>query len=92
MAEETSKYTHVGVLKRTQKQIAILSNVANGGEGVEMYKLVDAWAQTAWQEAKDAGLVNDAMLPPALADEKRAPSTKIKTIRKIRTVASEVLR
>lgn len=66
MAEDTSKYTHVGVLKPTHKMIAILATVADGGQGVNMYELVDVWAKTAWQEAKDAGLVTDAMLPIAM--------------------------
>jgi hypothetical protein len=62
MAED-SKYTHVGVLKSTHKKIAILKTVANGGQGVDMYQMIDAWANQAWEEAREAGLVTDAMLP-----------------------------
>ena len=56
--EEPKKFTHVGVEIKTQKQIAILASVI----GPNIYGLVGAWADAAWQIAKDAGLVTDAML------------------------------
>ncbi len=80
MADENSKYTHVGILKPTHKKIAILAAVANGGQGVNIYELVDAWAQEAWQEAKANGLVTDAMLPTPSAAGK--PVAVKKQIRK----------
>src|SRR5688572_19524811 len=58
MPEET-KYTHVGVLKRTHKQISILASSA----GMNMYDLLASWAQDAWEKAKKTGQVTDAMLP-----------------------------
>lgn len=64
MAEETNEFTHIGVKKGTQRKVALLAKVANGG--MNIYDLVDAWANDAWEEAKQAGVVNDAMLnPPA---------------------------
>ena len=56
-------FTHIHCLKRTKKQIELLASVANAGEGVNMYDLVGSWANTAWEEAKEAGLVTEAMLP-----------------------------
>lgn len=62
MADEPNKFTHIGVLTDTQKMISILSRIANGGRGVKIYNMVDAWAKDAWEEAKAAGVVTDAML------------------------------
>lgn len=59
-------FTHLGVLTETQRRVAILSKVANGGRGMYIYDLVAVWAKEAWEEAKLAGVVTDAMLnPPA---------------------------
>lgn len=64
MAEEPIKFTHIGVKEETQRMISILAKVANGSQ--RMYDLVDVWAKDAWEEAKLAGVVTDAMLnPPA---------------------------
>ncbi len=90
MTDKTTKYTHVGILKRTQKQIALLAKVANGGQGVDIYKLVESWAEAAWAEAKEAGLVTDEMIPaglqahwigvdPASADSKTVTVVSIET-------------
>ena len=54
---ETQK-THIAVLLRTQKQVAILSSVI----GPHIYELVGAWVDKAWEDAKKQGLVTDAML------------------------------
>ena len=64
MTDEPNKFTHIGVLTDTQKMIGILARVANGGQGMNIYSLVDAWAKDAWEEAKAAGFVTDAMLTP----------------------------
>ena len=58
MAEQPKKYTHVGVLVQTQKKISILSSI----QGENIYELVEAWADEAWEKAKKDGLVTDAML------------------------------
>jgi len=68
MAEKTQ--THVNVLLQTQKQISILSRV----QGQFGYELVEAWANNAWQKAKEEGLVTDAMLQP----QKPVPTTNKK--------------
>ncbi len=52
--------THVGVETRTQKMIAILARVQPSK--TTMRDLVRDWADDAWQDAKQAGLVTDAML------------------------------
>lgn len=66
MTDETSKFTHIGVKEDTQKKISILAKVANGGQRMNIYDLVDTWANDAWEEAKQAGVVTDAMInPPA---------------------------
>lgn len=64
--EDEAKFTHLGVLTETQRRVAILSKVANGGRGMYIYDMVAIWANEAWEEAKLAGVVTDAMLnPPA---------------------------
>lgn len=64
MAEEFNDFTHIGVKKGTQRKVAILAKVANGR--MNIYDLIDAWANDAWEEAKQAGVVTDAMInPPA---------------------------
>lgn len=66
MTDEPNKFTHIGVKEDTQKMISILAKVANGGQRMNIYDLVDAWAKDAWEDAKLAGVVTDAMLnPPA---------------------------
>lgn len=82
MADEPRKYTHIGVLTDTQKVIAILARVANGGQGMNIYAMVDAWAKEKWEEAKEAGVVTDAMLQPTPAhwlgtEKKRAVRQRI---------------
>lgn len=62
MTDVTNKFTHIGVKEETQRMISILAKVSNGGQ--RMYDLVDAWAKDAWEEAKLAGVVTDAMLKP----------------------------
>lgn len=78
MADEPNKFTHIGVLTDTQKMISILSRIANGGQGVKIYNMVDAWAKDAWEEAKAAGVVTDAML-------KSTPAHWINSTKKRRT-------
>lgn len=58
MSDET-EYTHVGIKKRAQRQIAILAQV----KGIRIYAFVDLLAEAAWQDALQAGLVTDAMIP-----------------------------
>ena len=77
MADEPTKFTHIGVKEDTQKRIAILAQVANGGQRMRIYDLVDTWAKDAWEEAKQAGVVTDAMLnPPAHWVAPAVPATK----------------
>lgn len=78
MAEE-NKFTHIGVLTETQKRVAILAKVSNGSQ--HMYDLIDLWAKDAWEEAKQAGIVTDAMLNPQ-AHWVRAIEQKKKTSRR----------
>lgn len=68
MAEQPKKYTHVGVLVQTQKKISILSSI----QGENIYELVEAWADEAWEKAKKDGLVTDAMIQP----QEQSPSEK----------------
>jgi hypothetical protein len=70
MAEQPKKYTHVGVMTGTQKKIALLSRIRD----VNIYDLVEAWADEAWEKAKKEGLVTDAMLTPAPIKKKDAVS------------------
>ena len=53
--------THVAVLLRTQRQLAILKSV----RGSKIYELVGECTEKAWEEAKAQGLVTDAMLSPS---------------------------
>lgn len=57
------KFTHIAVEKPAQKQIAILARV----RGVTIYELVAGWANEAWGQAEQEGLVTDAMLTPMKA-------------------------
>ncbi len=51
-------FTHIGLKKSTKKKIQILSAVM----GPNIYELVAIWANDAWEQAKKAGMVTDAML------------------------------
>jgi hypothetical protein len=55
---EVSEFTHVGIRKKTQKQIALLAKIA----GVRIYELVEAWAAKEWEKAVKKEVVTDAML------------------------------
>lgn len=54
----SENFTHIGLKKGTKKKIAILSRVI----GPAIYELVAIWANDAWEMAKKAGMVTDAML------------------------------
>jgi len=58
MADEENKFTHIGIERKTQRQIAILAKI----HGVTIYDLVGTWTDDAWEKARRAGLVTDAML------------------------------
>jgi hypothetical protein len=58
MAGETSTFTHIGVKKTDQRKIAILAKVQGGN----IYEMVGAWADVAWDKAKAEGMVSDAMI------------------------------
>ena len=59
MAEEKeTTFTHVGVKKETQRKIALLARA----QGVDIYALVEYWANEDWKLAKKNKLVTDAML------------------------------
>jgi hypothetical protein len=62
--EAISETTHIGVLKITQKRISILTKVISAQQPnkVTMAEVVENLASIAWQQAKDQGLVTDAML------------------------------
>lgn len=62
--EAISETTHIGVLKVTQKKVSILTKVisAQQADKVTMAEVVDNWASIAWEQAKNQGLVSDAML------------------------------
>ena len=51
-------FTHIGLKKGTKRKIAILSKVI----GPSIYELVAIWTNDAWEQAKQAGMVSDAML------------------------------
>ncbi len=55
---ESTKYTHIGVQKPTQKKIALLAIIRGG----TIYSLVGEMTDEYWRQAKEAGLVTDAML------------------------------
>jgi hypothetical protein len=58
---DEEKFTHIGVKRRTQRQVAFLAKVHD----VDIYSLVGSWADDAWQDALQAGLVTDKMLVAA---------------------------
>lgn len=94
MADEINEFTHIGVLVDTQRRVSILSKVANGGRGMNIYALVDTWAKEAWEEAKQAGVVTDAMLnPPAhwVAPSTPVQATKKRRQRKVKMTADAIL-
>lgn len=64
MAEET-KFTHIGISVPTQKKISILAKVLV--KSGYIYDLAALWADEAWDQARKAGLVTDAMLEPRKA-------------------------
>jgi hypothetical protein len=55
---EGSKFTHVGLEKPAKKKIAILATIRGGS----IKSLVGEWADLYWEQAKEAGLVTDAMI------------------------------
>ena len=57
-AGEGSKFTHVGLEKPAKKKIAILATIRGGS----IKSLVGEWADLYWEQAKEAGLVTDAMI------------------------------
>ena len=59
MTEESTKFTHIGVKKSTQRKVSILAKVL---DDTDMYSLVEFWANSEWENALKAGLVTDAML------------------------------
>jgi hypothetical protein len=59
--DDAGKFTHVGVAKPTQKKIALLARFHPSGK---IYKMVDEWVEQYWTQAKEAGMVTDAMLQP----------------------------
>lgn len=61
---EGSKYTHVGLEKPAKKKIAILATIRGG----TIKSLVGEWADLYWEQAKEAGLVTDAMITGAVME------------------------
>ena len=57
------EFTHIGLKRGTKKKIAILSRVI----GPRIYELVAIWTNDAWEMAKKAGMVTDAMLEETAA-------------------------
>ena len=77
MEEKSQKQTtHIAVTIETQRKLSILKSVQ--GPKVYIYELVGAWTDEAWEKAKKAGLVTDAMLKTQL----NPPSEKKNTARK----------
>jgi hypothetical protein len=58
MAGQISTFTHVGIKKKTKRKIAILAKA----QGVDIYELVEYWANEDWKIAEKKGLVTKAML------------------------------
>jgi hypothetical protein len=82
MADQTKKYTHVGVTVQTQKKISILASVI----GPSIYELVESWTNDAWEKAKRDGLVTDAMIQ---SQEKPTPSEKKRSAASAREIVLE---
>lgn len=72
---ESTKYTHIGVQKPTQKKIALLAIIRGG----TIYSLVGEMVDKHWQEAKDAGLVTDAMLSIPTVEPTASKSRRART-------------
>lgn len=62
--EAISETTHIGVLKVTQKKLAILTKVISAQQPVKvtMQEVAENLVNIAWQQAKDQNLVSDVML------------------------------
>lgn len=58
MDNKQTGFTHVGVTAETQRKTAILARVLD----VNIYSLVEVWANAEWESAKKSGLVTDTML------------------------------
>lgn len=74
MDDEPTKFTHIGIEKQTHKKIALLAKV----RGSNIYEMVGEWADLYWQQAKEAELVTDAMLPEKAAHVIGKPFTATK--------------
>jgi hypothetical protein len=62
MTDEPKKeFTHVAIAKPTKRKVTLLANAMD----VDIYSLVELWAEKEWQTALKAGLVTDAMLKPS---------------------------
>lgn len=53
-----AKLTHVAISRPTQKKIALLAKIKGG----TIYAMVGEWADLYWDQAREAGVVTDAML------------------------------
>lgn len=58
MAEETGKFTHIGLTWESKRKIAILAAV----QQADIYKLAEYLIDEDWKRALKAGMVTDAML------------------------------
>jgi hypothetical protein len=59
---DKKQFVRIAVEPRTYRQIAILAKVLTNNPKVTMYSLVGGLADEAWAQAKEKGLVTDAML------------------------------
>lgn len=57
--QDGTTFTHIGIKKTDKRKIAILAKVRGGN----IYEMVGAWADEAWNKAKAEGKVTDAMIP-----------------------------
>jgi len=80
--EAISETTHIGVLKVTQKKLAILTKVISAQQPVKvtMQEVAENLVNIAWQQAKEQGLVSDAMLSKGM---RRLLSNCIRGLRRI---------
>ena len=53
-----SEFTHVAVRPVTQRKVSLLAKALD----VDIYSLVEIWAEAEWKDAKKKRLVTDAML------------------------------
>jgi len=51
-------WTHIGILKKTKKQITMLAEI----QGKKIYEMIGLWADHAWGKAKADGIVKDELL------------------------------